>query len=80
MITPRCCRDSLTIELAKLRGPFPVGLEIPCRWSSDVWRFDGSEWILQDELKQRIEKMAAEVASPEYQREKNRVLGRTSHE
>ena len=76
MSVPRCCKDSLAIELAKLEAPPVEGQEIPCRWCADLWRFECGDWRRHDELRERIDRMKAVIESDDYRRERERVLGR----
>lgn len=46
---PRCCQDSL-----RLYGPERApteGVESPCHWCEDTWRFNGSAWELMSRMK-----------------------------
>jgi hypothetical protein len=36
----KCCDHSLNAALQGLRGPFVIGLEIPCRTCNGYWRYE----------------------------------------
>ena len=56
MFERQCCRD--TKRVMKPRVPVE-GLELPCRWCDNYYRYDNGRWHLHDGFVERLDRSLA---------------------
>jgi hypothetical protein len=77
----KCCDHSLNAALESLNGPMVVGMEIPCRRCTAIWRYEqkcaAQMWIRYgDRLDAFVVREGDPIATEARERAYTRMLGK----